>query len=53
MCFRMKERGVYIVVHYNRREEKRKGFFVFWNEGEGGLYSSGGGNMNGRSFNEG
>ena len=26
---------------------------VLWNEGEGGLYSSGGENMNGRSFNEG
>ena len=36
-----------------RREEKRVGFCVFWNEGEMSLYSSGGGNMNGRSFNEG
>ena len=35
-----------------RREEKRGGFCVFWNEGEEGLYSSGRGNMNGRSFNE-
>ena len=26
---------------------------VFWNEREGGLYSSGGENMNGRPFNEG
>ena len=32
---------------------EEKGFFrVSWNEGEGGLYSSGGGNMNGRPFNE-
>ena len=28
-------------------------FLVPWNEGERGLYSSGGGNMNGRPFNEG
>ena len=29
------------------------GVFVSWNEGDGGLYSSGGENMNGRPFNEG
>ena len=34
-----------------KREEERG--FLSWNEGEGGLYSSGGENMNGRSFNEG
>ena len=32
---------------------KERGFCVFWNEGEGGLYSSGGENMNGKPFNEG
>ena len=36
-----------------RREEKRGGFCVFWNEGEMSLYSSVGGNMNEMSFNEG
>ena len=40
-------------LELKRREEKRVGFCVFWNEGEMSLYSSGGGNMNGRSFNEG
>ena len=35
-----------------KRREKRGIFCVLWNEGEEGLYSSGGGNMNGRSFNE-
>ena len=43
--------------HFTRTQEKRRegGLFfnVLWNEGEGGLYSSGGENMNGRSFNEG
>ena len=28
-------------------------FLCLWNEWEGGIYSSGGENMNGRSFNEG
>ena len=38
----------------NSREEKRMGFFfVPWNGEEGGLYSSDGGNMNERPFNEG
>ena len=36
-----------------RREEKRWRFCVFWNEGEMSLYSSGGGNINGKLFNEG
>ena len=35
-----------------KRGEER-GFFVSWNEGEKGLYSSGRGNMNRMSFNEG
>ena len=35
-----------------KRGENR-GFFVSWNGEEGVLYSSGGENMNGRSFNEG
>ena len=35
-----------------KREEDR-GFYVLWNEWEGGIYSSGGGNMNRMSFNEG
>ena len=35
------------------QEKRREGFFVvFWNEGDGGLYSNGGENMNGRPFNE-
>ena len=37
-----------------QRGEGREGVFcVLWNEGEGCIYSSGGGNMNGRPFNEG
>ena len=36
-----------------KRGEERGVFCVSWNEGEGGLYSSGGENMNGRPFNEG
>ena len=36
-----------------KRREERGILCVFWNKGEGGLYSSGRGNMNGRSFNEG
>ena len=38
--------------YYNSREEKRVGFCSEMNE-RGGIYSSGGGNMNGRPFNEG
>ena len=36
------------------QEREEKGFFVYFGMKErGGLYSSGGGNMNGRPFNEG
>ena len=42
------------LLNFTRTQERRrKGVFVFSNEGEGGLYSSGGENMNGRPFNEG
>ena len=43
------------LLNFIRTQEKRRegGFCISWNEGEGGLYSSGGGNMNGRPFNEG
>ena len=43
------------LLNFTRTQEKRREgvFCVSWNEGEGVLYSSGGGNMNGRSFNEG
>ena len=42
------------LFNFTRTQKKiRDGVFVSWNEGEGGLYSSGGENMNGRSFNEG
>ena len=34
-------------------ELKRGVFFVSWNKWKRGLYNSSGGNMNGRSFNEG
>ena len=44
------------LLNFTRTQEKRREgdffFFVFWNEGEGGLYSSGGENMNERPFNE-
>ena len=36
-----------------KKGEERGFFFISWCEGEEGLYSSGGGNMNGRPFNEG
>ena len=36
------------------QERRREGVFVFFGMNErGGIYSSGGGNMNGRPFNEG
>ena len=35
-----------------KRGEERGFLSVFWNEEEGGLYGSGGENMNGRPFNE-
>ena len=43
------------LLNFTRTQEKRRegDFFLCpWNEGEEGLYSSGGGNMNGKSFNE-
>ena len=43
------------LFYFTRTQERRREgvFYVLWNEGEGGLYSSGGENMNGRPFNEG
>ena len=43
------------LLNFTRTQEKeeREFFCVPWNEGEGDLYSSRGGNMNGRPFNEG
>ena len=43
------------LLNFTRTQERRREgvFCVFWNEGEGGLYSSGGENMNERPFNEG
>ena len=44
------------LLNFTRTQERRREgvlFCVFWNEGEGGLYSSGGENMKGRPFNEG
>ena len=44
------------LFNFTRPQERRRkgGFFcVFWNKGNGGLYNSGGGNMNERPFNEG
>ena len=43
------------LFNFTRTQERRRewDFCVLWNEGEGGLYSSGGENMNGRPFNEG
>ena len=43
------------LLYFTRTQERRRegGFCVLWNEGEGGLYSGGGENMNGRPFNEG
>ena len=43
------------LLYFTKTQERRRegGFFVLWNGGEGGLYSSGGENMNGKSFNEG
>ena len=35
------------------QEKKRDEVFVSWNEWERDIYSSGGGNMNGKPFNEG
>ena len=44
------------LLNFTRTQERRReeGFFcVLWNEGEEGLFNSGGENMNGRLFNEG
>ena len=49
-----KDQDMTRLLYFTRTQERRReGVFVCWNEGEGGLYSSGGENMNGRSFNEG
>ena len=43
------------LLNFTRSQEKRREgdfFIVSWNEGDEGLYSSGGGNMNERPFNE-
>ena len=40
-------------LHQNSREKKKWGFMSFGMKEMGGLYSSGGRNMNGRPFNEG
>ena len=45
-----------ILFNFTRTQEKRREeffFFFFGMKEMGGLYSSGGGNMNGRPFNEG
>ena len=34
------------------QERRREGIFVSWSEGDGGLYNSGKGNMNGKPFNK-
>ena len=44
------------LLYFTRTQERGRDdffFFLSWNEGEGDLYSSDGGNMNGMSFNEG
>ena len=42
------------LLNFTRTQERRRewGFCVLRNGGEGGLYSNGRENMNGRSFNE-
>ena len=42
------------LLNFTRIQEKRRdgGFLTFGMKERGSLYSSGGGNMNGRSFNE-
>ena len=41
------------LLNFTRTQEKRReGDFLSWNEGGGNLYSSDGGNINGRPFNE-
>ena len=42
------------LLYFTRTQERRRGVFVcFGMKEKGGLYSSGGENMNGRPFNEG
>ena len=43
------------LLNFTRTQEggRDEVFCVSWNEREGGIYSSGGGNMNVRPFNEG
>ena len=43
------------LLYFTRTQKRRREgvFCVLWNEGEGGLYSSGGGNTNEMSFNKG
>ena len=43
------------LLYFTRTQERRRegGFVCFGMKEMGGLYSSGGGNMNGRPFNEG
>ena len=43
------------LLYFTRTQERRREgvFCVLWNEGEVGLYSSSGENMNGKPFNEG
>ena len=43
------------LLNFTRTQERRREgvFLCLWNEGEGGLYSSGGENMNGMPFSEG
>ena len=43
------------LLNFTRTQERRRerGFFCLGMNGRGGIYSSGGGNMNGMPFNEG
>ena len=46
--------GMKRLLNFTKTQEKRRegGFFFFGMKERGGLYSSGGENMNGKSFNE-
>ena len=49
-----KDQNITRLLNFTRTQERRRdGIFVSWNEWEGGIYSSGGGNMNEMPFNEG